>query len=261
MIAILLFTIGAITLVAAIIGLAINDIRTFRMQKAINKHPGARKWRQRPVVLLDRNTVHLKEIRKSYRKITTIDTSSDTYLTLNIGDDILLTQSAIINAVQRFNHDESLSVVALLPIIQKPQTSRQLLHAYKIIACTPFRILRSELGVASDFTLLRPNPPSHYSFVYTISSHVIKLFNFTTLLYALYAALILIQPELLLTYAVALSFWLIWTICRYPHLSLDQKIFYLLLSPASFGFFTFTALTAPFKIGARQVRIQNAMMK
>jgi hypothetical protein len=261
MIALLLFIIGLIVLIATVIGLAVNDIQIAKMQRSLHKHPSARRWRRRPTILLGTPTP-LKDLKKSYRKIAIADKSMESdYLILELSDSTVLDQAALINAVQRFNYDASLSKVALLPVVQKPQTARQLLHTYKVIACTPFRILRAILNIDTDNTLSRSESPSRYSFIYQMSSDVLKFLNCTLLIYALFAAAVLTQPELLLTYILALGSWLTWTISRYPHLSLSQKTSLIMLSPASFVLFTFDALTAPLRISRRQVQTQNAIMK
>lgn len=267
----LLLSLGGLVLAAVIIGITAHDISVIKTERAIRKHPNARRLRKRPVVyVVIKGTPTeecLRSIRKSrYRKIIIVgDNSIPTDgLVLQIDNDTILEPSAIIDAVQHFNNDPSLRSIGIAPILQMTDSTKQFLRNYYKIANHPFDIIRTVFGVSSRTnTLYRQNRlrKSRSVRAYISVSWLAKVLNFSLFVYTLSAAALYEQPQLLLIYILSLTFWLTWTIGRYPHLAIHEKASYIFLSPASFIYFACRTLTAPFRLERRQSTPQSAIIK
>lgn len=256
-----------------VIGITMNDIRTVRLQHALRQHPYARKWRQRPTVsvvhpetLTDSSKAAVKH--SSYRKINMDDTNLSSELLLRIPRSAVIEQTAIMNAVQRFNDRPSKQTVELLPLLDTfPKTTITLFTSHHAMLSAPFAAMRAGYDISpvlSTFPRLDRHQAIGFSattIVYDISRRLLHGVHLTFLTYIAYLALAASQPALLVMYISSFLLWAIWSIGSYPHLSFMQKIGYFALLPVSGIYFVYRLATAPFRFMPRHARPRNAMIE
>ena len=251
--------VGLFLLVMTVIGITIHDVRAIKIEKDFRRHPYAKQFRQRPLVSIIVNGAPtdgcLASIRRSnYRKIEIVSGTQpiNGTLVISMPADTLLERTAISRAVRRLNNDPTIASLEFIPKIQPAQTLRQFFRMYQQLATTPFVFARVGLSIASPQThwptVIRTGHAAHSrrSQAYAILRWLGTVANLFALLYLTYIAIILMQPEFLLGYLLGFSLWLLWAIAGSQQLSLGQKIMYILLAPASFGYFAVRCLLAPF---------------
>lgn len=252
--------IGMMTLLATVIGITLSDIRSLRLNSDFRRHPHARRFRQRPLVsvVIDGEPTDdsLKSIRRSnYRKheIITNEKVINGQLLLTITPDTILERTAISRAVRQFNNDSSMHMIEIMPVLQSPQTVRQFFHFYHKIASAPFITARAGLAV----TLPRSSWPvlanlemtavTRRTRIYLIMRWLAGIANLYTLVYVGYIAVVLYQPEFFLMYLGTFGAWMLWAMSRYQQLRFRDKLFYLVLAPASLIYFALRSLFTPLR--------------
>lgn len=262
---ILAFILSATTLLFVIVGMALDDIHDIKTKRAFKKHPYARKWRKRPQVDIVASDDVFDELLRSvhgssYKKLRIVnETSQSSDLQLVATGNVQLARNTVHEAVQRLNANPKLQTVSFTPVVEMPGTTMKLFRTYALLAHLPFVSARSGLNVPSQFSLSKRNyEPSR---LFMIVTTVLKWGNVLLFVYGCYAAALLNQPELVLLYTCSLAFWLTWSILRYPYFSFAKKIALLILSPASFIYFVFLAIAAPFRPLTQQASSQNAIIK
>jgi hypothetical protein len=257
---IIISLIGAVALLATIIGITLHDVRLIKLDKEFHRHPYARRWRKRPIVSIvinkEPSSACMASIRKNnYRKLEIVSNGNEVHgeLLLSISSDTVITQTAISQAVRQFNANPSMRSFEIIPVLESPQTIREFFRVYHRIALAPFVAARAGLGVTLPssswplMTNLRTTPMSQRTRLYLVLRWLAAVANLYTLVYAGYIAVVLYQPEFLLMYLAAFGFWLLWAISRYQQLRFRDKLIYLLLAPASLIYFVVRSLVTPLR--------------
>ena len=222
---IMLLLIVAITLSAwtlfVISTLTVADLRTVALEKALRRHPHARKWRG------------VTKLRAQ--------------LQLN-GDEKLVSRPAMRFALARFQANPSTRFVEILPRVTFPQTTAQFFAAYRTFALAPFVKIRSIMSIRSSQQwpiLTQPDiAKGRRERYYAVGVWLLSCINIVLLAYVCLIAT-LGETSYLLFYIGGFMFWLAWSICNYPGIAPTQKVVYLLLMPISFGYFLGRAAYAP----------------
>lgn len=238
-----LILLGGIILLFVLIGMARYDMANFRLKKIIVKTPYAKSLRARPTVYI--TTPGL--VNKShYKKLLTLPEKSPTpnVLLLHTNESLVLKPRVFIQAVQGLTTG-IFKAVALTPILTIRPTIPSLFHTYATLAQLPIDVARAGLGISPRIGLHKHgNKVTHH---YERLALVAKIVNLIIFIYACYAASKLHQPELILMYIFALSFWLIWSILRYPYFSVAKKVQLLALAPITFVYFIYLVIIGPFR--------------
>lgn len=209
--------------VFVVIAITVADLRIIALEKALRRHPHARKWRG------------VTRLRKQ--------------LVLH-GDEKSVPRMAVRLALARFQENPSTRFVEVLPRIAFPQTTRQFFAAYRMLALAPFVRLRAGTNIQPTNhlwpTFAQPNIlKSQRNLHYAFAAWFLYAVNLTVICYVGFVAM-LGESSYLLTYIIIFTLWLAWSVCGYPAISARQKTAYLLLLPASLGYFLGRALVAPF---------------
>ncbi len=252
--------IGAVSLLATIVGITLHDVRLIKLDKEFRRHPHARRWRKRPMVsiVIDRkpSSACLASIRRSnYRKVEIVSNGSEVHgeLLLSIASNTMIAQTALSQAARQFNANPSMPSFEIIPILESPQTIREFFRVYHTIALAPFVAARAGLGIALPnsswplMTNLHTTPMSRRTRLYLVLRWLAAVANLYTLVYAGYIAIILYQPEFLLMYLAAFGLWLLWAVSRYHQLRFRDKLIYLLLAPASLIYFVVRSFVTPLR--------------
>lgn len=260
-----LMTLGIIVTVYIVIGLTRSDLAEIRTKRLIKKHPNARKLRARPVVHVVINGHATEECLQSIRKnrykklvMTTEDSLPANSFVLSVDGSTRLEPNSILDAVQQITSDPRRKVVSIAPLITFTHSTLYLFRTYALLVRLPFNAASSGFNVGSRGSLTRGKNQHQ---VFNTVKQLFKLANLMVFIYASYAAANLNQPELILIYISAFSFWLIWSIMRYPYLSLLHKVWFLLLAPVSYVYFIYLTISAPFASSDLQPTRQNAIIK
>jgi hypothetical protein len=204
--------------------ITIADIKTINLERSLRQHPHARKWRG---------------VTKLRKKLQMDEAGSR------------ISKKDIRFAQARFQNDDSIRFVEIIPQLEFPQTTRQFFAAYRMITLAPFIRVRATLDVRSSDafwpTLTNKNlKTTKFEKLYTSGLVILTTFNLALILYTGYIAIVVGLPDYLLGYGVIFGLWLAWSITNHPLLVWRQKVAYLFLAPASFGYFVWRALAAPF---------------
>ncbi len=259
-------------LITLITGMALHDIRSVRTVRAAKLHPYAKKWRNRPTIWVPRNGIssdqNLHDIRKNgYRKIKFIsgEEKSGHGLILRVPPHSALPHGSLKEAVMQLNSSADLPSVELLVMISQPASSvGELFSHYRVMLSAPIAAMRNGFGIgttSSPFPTLCSSSHSHESVVVSTAKRAFHVVNLILFSYAIYTALMMARPELLLLYLGAFSLWAAWSVIRYPYAPLRLKAIYLLLFPASIAYFVYRLVTAPLRSLRLQPRLQNAIIR
>ena len=246
--------------IAFLIGTTLRDIQIVRLERAYRQHPYARQFRERPLVSIvidgEPSDACLKSIRHGdYNKIQIVTNGQtiDGDFILTLSPDTRLERTAISRAVRELNSDPRLGLIELLPALRQPQSTPELFRAYRHIAASPFMAARAGLHVtlphSSAPTLMRLTTHTLRirTRLYLIGRWLVQIIAILSLVYTMYLAIMLYQPEFLLIYLAVFGVWLIWAIVSYRHFSLRQKLIYLALAPASIVSFLYLCIRAPLR--------------
>lgn len=255
-----------------VVGMTRKDIRQSRMEHEVKIHPHAKKWRKRPMVhvLIDSGSDYtwLRHTRKTdYRKVTAISEKIEVKdgLLLKLPAHSSLPHGSLKQAIMQFNSHPSLGSIELLPTIARPALSTgELFDHYYILLSAPLADMRNGLGLrvaSSPFPTLINHASNQKSFIPRIAVQIFHVVNLTLFTHAIYSAVIVTRPELLLLYSGLFGLWALWSIMRYPAMSLRLKILYVLLLPTSLVYFVYRLITTPLRSMGIQARPQNAIIK
>ncbi len=209
--------------VFAMVAITLADLRAISLEKALQRHPHARKWRG------------VTRLRKS--------------LSLH-GDKNLLPHKTVRLALAQFQANPATRFVEMIPRLMFPQTTQQFFAAYRMIASAPFVRLRAVLNVRSSqqqwpMFLQTDITKTHLEWCYSFAVWILAVSNISLITY-IGSIAILGEPHYLLGYIAIFSLWLMWSIWSYPTITIRQKIFYLLFAPASLSYFLWRTIIAPF---------------
>lgn len=253
-----LFFVYALASVMVLVGMILHEVRTTRRIRDMYKHPHARQWRLRPHILI--RSSEPDSLTKIYRNSAqfTSDHPSGKYV-LDLRTKTTPSRDAILAAIYTLETQPHLPSTPLQLVLTSPTTLLQLLKNYYSIACAPFEIARSgwrvSAGIASFIVLSRNAPQNLWQVkvwcaAYDICALLLRLFTTLLALYALFLALAHIQLALFVVVVSTFLFYMVYAILTYPHLSMRDKFFYILLAPVSFGYL----LIAPYASIARELR-------
>lgn len=250
--------VGAIVLLYVVIGITLDDIKSIRRQRDMTRHPNARRWRHRPVVTIlanDGGASVLVAVRREYRKVAIRNESHGAEgLVLTLPATTTLPPSSFRSTVQRFNAEPSLRTVDIMPAFDRiPSSVFALMMMHHAMLAAPLAAARSGYGVPSrpgllirmintDAPAVSPRITAHT--IFSILAHTIHLIGFAV---ALYAACVLLRPELLVIYLGGFIMWAILAIGRYPSASFSTKLFAVALLPVSGVYFAYRLTSAPFR--------------
>jgi hypothetical protein len=262
---VILFALGSIVTLFIIVGMTLYDIAEIRAKRLINKHPYSRKLRGRPIVHVVVNDVASDELLQSIRKnrykklaVTAGDSLPTDASVLTIDGSTALEPNSVIDAVHQMAVSGSQKTITITPIITLKYSVTSVFHTYHQLSRLPFASAKAGFGIASHSSLHRG---IHRNQLYHIGAQLCKVINLILFMYACYSAANLNQPELLLIYLWAMSFWLAWSIIRYPYFSFIRKVGLLALSPVSFIYFVYLTIAAPFGPVSLHVNRRNAIIK
>jgi len=200
------------------------DLKTIELEKSLRRHPHARKWRG--VTSLRKNLV----LREHGRTAS---------------------EQSVRFALKRFQSDPRTRFVEIIPRLEFPQTLRGFFAAYHEIVLAPFIKVRAAANVHPAHqhwpTLSRKiRSKNRLDRWYGAYAWLIHVTNLMLLSYIGNIGINLDQPDFLLAYMSIFGLWLAWSISNHPLLHWRQKMVYLLLAPASLGYFLWRAVGAPF---------------
>lgn len=238
-----------------IAAISLYDIRTIRREKMMRRHPHARRWRSRPFIAAQYygkpSDESLRSLHAgSYRHMAIDYQLHD--LTLHLPGSTVLPKTALHDANSQLLYRPSLRFIEIIPLQRFPETTRQFFAAYHSFAIMPFIKLRSVLNIRPltrewPIIIRQPSDRKGRDYAYTAASWILALCNIMLLSYTAYIAVFASQLLYLALYAGMFGLWLSWSIMNHPWLSATQKIGYLLLAPASLGFFVWRVLVAPLR--------------
>lgn len=205
-----------------IVAITLYDLRTIRQEKALRKHPYARRWRRKPATIMQ-----------------------------HVGKNTL-SKTSLRDAKHQLQYRPHARFVEIIPPQQFPEATRQFFAAYKRFADMPLIKLRSVLNVqplAHNWPTVsrQPQLAMKRDYIYPAAGWVLAVCHIWLLLYATYIAIAASDVAYLMAYMSLFGVWLGWSIMSYPQLGMVQKISYLLLMPAAFGFFLWRIVSAPFR--------------
>lgn len=242
---------GALVILYVVIGMGKNDLEAVRASQIMKKYPNARAMRNRPWVhivvigtLTDACRKSIKANRYKKSVISQYDDVPHGALIYYLDGSSKLEPNATLAAVQQLARTSKRETVAITPIASFEQSIIGVFHLYTQLARMPFTEAHAGLGRATINTLSRNTYRSHNHPI-EVAILATQLLNFFLFMYACYAAALLNQPEIILVYAGALSFWLTWCIVRYQYFSPIHKVGLLVLMPASLGYFIYLTFAAP----------------
>lgn len=205
-----------------IVMLTIADLRTIVLEKALRRHPHARKWR---------GVTKLRALLQLH------------------GDEKLVSHPAMRFALARFQAKPSTRFVEILPLMIFPQTTAQFFAAYRIFALAPFLKVRGLMSIRSSQQwpiLTQPDiAKTRWERYYAVGVWLLSCTHVVLLAYVCLIAT-LGETSYLLFYIAGFGLWLAWSICNYPGIAPIQKVVYVPLIPVSFGYFLWRAIIAPF---------------
>lgn len=236
--------IGILWLLFVIIGITAHDVRLIRQDREYRRHTQARRWRKRPLVSIVYDDVPTQKSLSSihsnqYSNLQIINSSHVVIgeIIVHLSADTVINRTAIRSAVRQYNYYPSQKNIELVPVLEQPKTLRQFFRTYQLIAVSPFIAVRSGLMISAI-----------QSHTYVSLRWIIQVANLLTLVYISYIAAALYQPEYLLLYLVGFSLWILFALFTYPGLSTSEKITYLLLAPATVGYFLVNSIVAPLRV-------------
>jgi hypothetical protein len=210
--------------IAIITLITLHDVKTINLEKALHRHPHARKWRG---------------VTKLRAKLIYSE------------NDRFLSQTSVRFALSRFQADTTTRFVEIIPRLEFPETVSGFFAAYHEIALTPFIKVRAVADIMPNVRrwplFTRQDHATNWRDTwYGAYVWLLHVTNLVLLLYVSYVAFGADQPDFLMAYMTAFGLWLAWSITNHPLLVWRQKIAYLLLAPASFGYFLWRVFVAPF---------------
>lgn len=251
---VVVITIGILTIMFVIVGMARNDFQEIRTKQMMRRHPNARAMRSRPLVNIvisgTLTEASLKSIRTGrYKKhvVTQAAEVSNNALIYNLDGSSKLMPGSLLTAVQQLSINPKRKSVPITPLISFEESTVGIFRIYAKLASIPFTEARAGFGLTAIHTLSYATLHSRDHLVKRATLIATSL-NFIVIMYACYAAAMLHQPEIILIYTCALGFWLTWCVIRYPYFSFIQKIGLLVLMPVSFSYFMYVALAAPIRL-------------
>lgn len=250
-------------LIVTLIGIAANDLQGIRYERSFQRHPHARRWRVKPRIAFDTtDKKQFVELRRVYRNLTTSDSQTD--WTLSIPDGISIEPAHIPHAVRRLN-DSARSSQLILPRIDSPDSLKSLLGAYTVMVGAPIASARNGFGVAAADcypVIARTNhAPSRLSILYDVASFVMTMLLIACFILSFAAAILFATPEPLIAILVTFGLWAVWSIGRYPDISLPRRLLFILLLPAALGFLFIRFSSLPARQAARLILSRGAMIK
>lgn len=240
-----------------VIAITIHDIRSINLEKALRRHPHARRWRRRPMITINYDAIPSATSTQSlqqggYRNIR-IEEDGQAELSLQMGADDILHRLALRDANSYLQYRPTARFVEIMPQLAFPQTTRQFFAAYRTLALAPFVKVHA---VMNTNTLARHWPvllrehtlPTWRERFYTLAAWMIAVTHLLLFLYIGYVSTVAGQVHYLLVYLAVFGLWLLWSITSYPRLSVRQRLAYMLLAPASLGYFLWRIFAAPFAL-------------
>ncbi|MDB5183571.1 MAG: hypothetical protein JWO07_252 [Candidatus Saccharibacteria bacterium] len=214
--------------------ITVSDLKTIAIEKALQLHPHARKWRG--VTSLRKNLLFQQDER-------------------------FIGPKTIRFALARFQANPILRFVEIIPRLEFPQTMHEFFAAYHQIALAPFIKVRALLNVHTrqqnwPTFAQKDLAPSFLDRLYPLYVWLVNVINLALFIYVANIAIALDQPDYLMAYMTAFGLWLAWSITNHPGLVWRQKIAYLILAPASFVYFLWRILAAPFS-PLRQIDVRS----
>jgi hypothetical protein len=249
------------TAVTVLVGVSINDIAMIIKEKEYRRHPHAKRWRNRPLVSViipsDITDQTIKSITQNgYRKIELIHNDAHSpkgQLVLKISRDMILKKGVIRAAVHQFNGRPRLQRIELETTLSRPNTVRGFFAIYLQVIRSMFLKSRAGLGVYPKQsvypTIIRSDIPPHWTTrlyqACSIASAFIAPAGFA---YVYYIGFVLHQPDILMVALAVGSAFMVFVLWWNDQLSFKQKLTYMLLLPATIGFFIIAAFWRPLKM-------------
>jgi len=204
-----------------VFGITKADIQKLQLARDMQRHPGARRWRARPVINISQDDLSPKQLaslrKNRYRKlhIKKSVVQPVNALQLSLPTNTLLADNAILSSVYLLANEEQRKAVVMTPALSPAATISQLFTNYYFIAAYPFITSQFGLRVVAAKkqwpTMTRPTLMiNRRSILYIIGRWVLQSFNLVTFIYASYLAFMLGQPDLILLYAAGFYLWMVW---------------------------------------------------
>ncbi len=243
-----------------LIGLTLYDIRIVEIEKQRKKHPHAKQWRQRPVLIIDALPDAIRTIKKHYRNsysINSAQVTNDTLL-LTLPDRATVDKHSLLQAIRYLDIHPQLTSLAVVSSPKHPKTLGEFLHLYRLSIATIIARARTGIGggMASSsplpiLTRQASTPPRTsariWSYLYRTASYLATVTVPCILTYALYLAIIPHQLELLAICTAVFCLFVSIAIWSYEQLMLVNKLSYTLLIPATLIYFAVLAVWRPLK--------------
>lgn len=243
--------------ILTIVGITTYDISLVRTEAKMRRK---RRRERKPLVSIvvddDVSKETIKNLRKcDYRKKEIIFTGEEPRgdLILYLPPGNTLGSAAISRAVYAFLADPNLSAGELIPIINNPKTFREFLCMYQNLSLAPFSYVRIAYRITTHRSrwplMIRPGSPRHSlrTRSYRLIRWLSALFNAILFAYVIFLALWLYEPLFLFAYIGFFAIWIVTAIWHYENFSLRQKAIYILLAPASLGYFAVLTFIVPIR--------------
>jgi len=246
----ILFCLGFVGawLCLVIVTVTLYDLQTIHQEKVRRAHPHARRWRHRPYVAVHGTAP--QQLHRQYRHVVTSDQPHN--LVLFLRHDSTLPPTALRDAASHLYDQPKARFVELIPLQRFPTTTRQFFATYASFADLPLVKLRDVLRVRPTtgnrpFIARSPLAGTYRDHSYATLAWLLGCCNIILLLYVAYVAVAAGQYSYLAAYISMFSLWLAWAIVSHPWLNTWQKLAYIVLMPASFGYLFWRAASAPFR--------------
>lgn len=156
----------------------------------------------------------------------------------------------------RIAKKRSRSTAIILPYIPTPSTLGELAEAYTLIINAPFAEAREGLGrsiTSSLYPTLQTTIKryDHGDMLYDTVCRIIAFIHTGVFISCFGLAILIHEPLFIIAYLICFCAWALWTIARYPYVSLLQKATLILLLPSMTGYFFYRLSTAPVRGLAR----------
>jgi hypothetical protein len=205
-----------------IVAITLYDVRAIRQEKALRKHPYARRWRRKPATSIQ-----------------------------YVGENVL-PKVSLRDAKHQLQYQPHARFVEIIPPQQFPEVTRQFFAMYRRFADMPLIKLRSILNTRSSLhnwpmVSRQPQRVMKRDYMYPAAGWVVAVCHIWLLFYVTYVAVAAGDIAYLVTYISLFCLWLGWSIMNYPQLAMVQRIGYLLLIPASLSYFLWRVFAALFR--------------
>lgn len=249
-------------LIGIMTGITVSDIRIIRTERLYRLHPHARRWRVKPHVEIRTDNAKLaSKLRRGYKKLVV---GTQTEWVLSLTSDVVINPFQIHQAIRILSGHTSMRLLTILPSIVPPDSLIALLKTYATMIGAPLAVARNGFNAepVEDYPMIHKSDLTITvrSMLYELLCFATTVFTIACFLLSFAMALLLATPEPLLALFTAFVLWSVWSIARYPGLSIAHRLLYAVFLPVACGYLFLRFSSLPARQLARLTRPRGAMI-